>query len=49
MFFDDITNSRRFCSKIYKEENVYENRKIDNYTKNNSFMSKKEFERIKEK
>ena len=47
--FDDIINSRRFGSVIYKEENVYENRKIDNYIKNNSFMRLLESERIKEK
>ena len=47
--FDDIINSRRFGSVIYKEENVYENRKIDNYIKNNAFMRLLESERIKEK
>ena len=47
--FDDIINSRRFSSVIYKEENVYENRKVKDYIKNNSFMRLLESERIKEK
>ena len=37
--FDDIINSRRFSSIIYKEENVYENREVKDYIKNNFFMS----------
>ena len=47
--FDDIINSRRFGSVIYKEENVYENREVKDYIKNNSFMRLLESERIKEK
>ena len=47
--FDDIINSRRFQSLIYKEENVYENREVKDYIKNNSFMRLLESERIKEK
>jgi len=47
--FDDIINSRRFSSVIYKEENVYENREVKEYIKNNSFMRLLESERIKEK
>ena len=47
--FDDIINSRRFSSMIYKEENVYENREVKDYIKNNSFMRLLESERIKEK
>lgn len=47
--FDDIINSRRFSSVIYKEENVYENREVKDYIKNNSFMRLLESERIKEK
>ena len=31
--FDDIINSRRFSSVIYKEENVYENREVKDYIK----------------
>ena len=47
--FDDIINSRRFSSEIYKEENVFENREVKDYIKNNSFMRLLESERIKEK
>ena len=47
--FDDIINSRRFSSVIYKEENVYQNREVKDYIKNNSFMRLLESERIKEK
>jgi hypothetical protein len=47
--FDDIINSRRFSSVIYKEENVYENREVKDYIKNNSFMRLLESERIKDK
>ena len=47
--FDDIINSRRFSAVIYKEENVYENREVKDYIKNNSFMRLLESERIKEK
>ena len=47
--FDDIITSRRFSSVIYKEENVYENREVKDYIKNNSFMRLLESERIKEK
>ena len=47
--FDDIINSRRFQSLIYKEENVYENREVKDYIRNNSFMRLLESERIKEK
>ena len=47
--FDDIINSRRFHSVIYKEENVYENREVKDYIRNNSFMRLLESERIKEK
>ena len=47
--FDDIINSRRFNSVIYKEENVYENREVKDYIKNNAFMRLLESERIKEK
>ena len=49
MSFDDIINSRRFNALIYKEENVYENREVKDYIKNNSFMRLLESERIKEK
>ena len=47
--FDDIINSRRFHSIIFREENVYENREIKSYINKNSFMRLLESERIKEK
>ena len=47
--FDDIINSRRFSAVIFKENNVYENREVKDYIKNNSFMRLLESERIKEK
>jgi len=47
--FDDIITSRRFSSVIFKEENVYENREVKDYIKDNSFMRLLESERIKEK
>ena len=33
--FDDIITSRIFSSVIFKEENVYENREVKDYIKNN--------------
>ena len=47
--FDDIINERRFNAVIYKEQNVYENRSIEDYIPSNSFMRLLESERIKEK
>ena len=47
--FDHLLNSRRFSSVIYKEENVYQDRKVDDYMKNNSQLQLLESERIKEK
>ena len=47
--FDEIINSRRFSAVIYKEENVYENREVKDYMKDNAFMRLLESERIKEK
>lgn len=47
--FDRIINSRRFSSTIYKESNVYQDRDIREYIKNNSLMQLIESERIKEK
>ena len=47
--FDQILNSRRFNSVIYKEENVYGDRTIDEYMKNNAQNQLLESERVKEK
>ena len=46
--FDDMLNARRFSSAIYREENVYGNRNIKDYEKNNSIFQLLEAERIKE-
>lgn len=47
--FDHLLNSRRFSSVIYKEENVYGDRNIDEYVIENAQMQLLEAERIKEK
>jgi gliding motility associated protien GldN len=47
--FDHLLNSRRFSGEIYKEENVYGDREIQQYMKDNSQMQLLESERIKEK
>ncbi|NNT71958.1 gliding motility protein GldN [Flavobacterium sp. IMCC34852] len=47
--FDHLLNSRRFNGEIYKEENVYGDREIQQYMKDNSQMQLLEAERIKEK
>lgn len=47
--FDHLLNSRRFNGVIYKEENVYGDRTIDAYLKDNSQMQLLESERVKEK
>jgi gliding motility associated protien GldN len=47
--FDHLLNSRRFNGVIYKEENVYGDREIQQYMKDNSQMQLLESERIKEK
>jgi gliding motility associated protien GldN len=47
--FDHLLNSRRFNGVIYKEENVYGDRQVDQYMKDNSQMQLLESERIKEK
>ena len=46
--FDMLLNARRFSSVIYKEENVYEDRKIEDYIKDNSLFQLLEAQRIKE-
>jgi len=47
--FDHLLNSRRFNAVIYKEENVYGDRQIADYEKDNSQMQLLESERVKEK
>ena len=47
--FDHILNSRRFNSVIYKEENVYGDRSIEEYMKDNAQNQLLESERVKEK
>ncbi|PHK35690.1 gliding motility protein GldO [Nostoc linckia z16] len=47
--FDHLLNSRRFSSVIVKEENVYGDRLIEEYMKDNAQMQLLESERIKDK
>lgn len=47
--FDHLLNSRRFSGVIYREENVYGDRQIDDYVKENAQMMLLESERVKEK
>ena len=49
MAFDQIFNSRHFNAVIYKEENVYGDREIAQYVKDNAQMELLESERVKEK
>ena len=47
--FDRLINSRRFNAVIYQEENVYGDREIEKYMKDNSQMQLLEAERVKDK
>lgn len=47
--FDHLLNSRRFSGVIYKEENVYGDRKIEEYMKENAQLQLLESERVKDK
>ena len=47
--FDHLLNSRRFNAVIYREENVYGDREIAEYMKENSQMQLLESERVKDK
>lgn len=47
--FDHILNSRHFNSVVYKEENVYGDRAIEEYMKDNALNQLVESERVKEK
>ncbi len=46
--FDHLLNSRRFNSVIYKEDNIYGDRTIDEYVVDNALMQLMESDRIKE-
>jgi len=47
--FDQVLNSRRFNAIIYKEENMYGDREIKSYMKDNAQSQLLESERVKEK
>ena len=47
--FDHLLNARRFNGVIYQEENVYGDRLIKDYMKENAQMQLLESERVKEK
>ncbi len=47
--FDHLLNARRFNGMIYLEENVYGDRKISEYIKDNAQMQLLESDRVKEK
>lgn len=47
--FDELINARYFHTMIYLEENMYEDRLIEEYVPENAFMRLLESERIKEK
>jgi gliding motility associated protien GldN len=47
--FDHLLNSRRFNAVIYKEENVFGDRIIEDYMKENAQLQLLESERVKEK
>lgn len=46
--FDHLLNSRRFNASIYKEDNVYGDRKISDYLRENSLFQLLESQRVKE-
>jgi len=46
--FDHILNSRRFDAVIYKTQNMYEDREIENYIQENALMQLLEAQRVKE-
>lgn len=47
--FDHLLNTRHFNATVYKEENVYNDREIADYMKDNSLMQLMESERVKDK
>jgi gliding motility associated protien GldN len=46
--YDNLLNARRFSSLIYREENIYGNRKISEYIKGNALFQVLESQKIKE-
>jgi len=49
MSFDHLLNARMFSSVIYKEANVYGDRKIKDYIPDNALLQLLESDKIKEK
>ena len=49
MSYDEMLNTRRFTSIIYREGNMYDDRKISDYIKENALFQLRESERVKEK
>lgn len=47
--YDNLLNARRFNAVIYQEDNVFGNRKIEDYLKDNAQSELLESERVKEK
>lgn len=47
--YDHLLNSRRFNAYIYKEDNEYGDRRVDEYVRENALMQLLESDRIKEK
>lgn len=47
--FDHLLNTRHFNATVYKEENVYNDREISDYMKDNALMQLMESERVKDK
>ncbi|WP_309609532.1 gliding motility protein GldN [Flavobacterium sp.] len=47
--FDHLLNTRHFNATVYKEENVYNDREIADYMKDNALMQLMESERVKDK
>jgi gliding motility associated protien GldN len=46
--FDHLLNARRFSSIIYKEENIYGDRDVDQYVKGNALFQVLESDKIKD-
>ena len=46
--FDHLLNSRRFEAVIYKTQNIYEDREVENYIEDNALMQLLEARRIKD-
>ena len=46
--FDHLLNSRRFEAVIYKTQNIYEDREVENYIQDNALMQLLEARRIKD-